>query len=1357
MKALMSKLNPFLFFIILSCSIHTFSQSNISIDHYTKDYGKEYRWVYDITQDDKGFLWFGTHTGLRRYDGTSFLVYNHSNKDSTSISTNTIHRVTKDLSNNIWAYGIDHSFNKLNLVSGKFTKVTSFFKNDTLITKPLAKMKHFNALNNGDFIVMFQYNDSINKTNQCSLWKYIPNKNIFEHQVDVPAKDAEINYFSERADGKLWLWGMGKGYYLVDLFSKKNEYYPINNLAFLSSSKITIPVDEYRNFWYPSQEIEFEGLKSFRIPDKVDISKIERIRPDNLGNIWFYHAEQDLFHFDAKTEILEKFVDPIFQKSKGVQIIYHMFVDKEGGFWNGHFFGAIRFKKRPELFKKYFNQSIESNLKSDYEFSGREIIELSPNSLLVKENEHDLFIIDLKTQKTKKIELKSTSTTNKPVIKEFYSIVLSNDGHLWMNQLNRLLKLKIETGDVESFNVLINNAPINTKEDPFKKYVPRIFEDASGNLWWCDPEGLYIFDTSIRKMIAVSINIPPSIVNADFKFASYDHENDAIYGSYSKGVYSIDCKTKSVSLIEIFSDNESFDILRTAILKWKNEFWLSTNKGLIRYNPKTKERTSYTVKDGFPSNIIYSAIGGENFIWLGTQKGLCQFDPSNMQMATFYEEQGLPHNEFNIGSYKLTSNGSMYFGGQNGIVGFDPKEFEFSDKQSGQLNMVNISKYNQNKDIYTNLSNLPYSSTNKISINPQERTVSFKYMLAKYDNVNPNQYFHYMEGLDSDWINDGDKNEVSYLQIPPGNYIFRVKAKGPHKLPAFNEIAIPVVVKQYWYLRWWAITSYILLLTTALFALYRFQLNRKLDKQEALRIRELDDAKTKMYTNITHEFRTPLTVILGMNEAVKDYSAKGEIDKVNYANKMIDRNGKNLLNLVNQMLELSKLESGKLESHNQQGNIVDYLKYRLESFQSYAEEKGLQIHFFSREDEIMMDFDVDKISYIIGNLLSNAIKYTPEDGHIYVDISKQKDVNDKPYLELKVKDTGVGIEAPEIAHIFNRFYQVDSSSHTRKGESTGIGLSLVNELVKLLNGTIRVNSKINEGSEFIIILPITKNAELSIIQNLKTSEEWSEGLFNSIQDADAYQKEDQKIPLVLIVEDNVDVSHYIGASINDNYRIVSAKNGKEGIEKAITLIPDLIISDVMMPVKDGFELCETLKKDEKTSHIPIILLTGKTDIDSKIKGLEHGADAYLAKPFNRKELLIRLKNLLSLRAEIQKRYSESDFKQPITGLSDAENTFILKIRSTVLEHIEEEDFDITQLCKLLYISRAQLHRKLIALTGQSASHLIRKVQLEKAKELLSFGELNVSEVAFQVGFKTQAHFSRVFSEAFGTSPSNWRK
>ena len=778
--------------------------------------------------------------------------------------------------------------------------------------------------------------------------------------------------------------------------------------------------------------------------------------------------------------------------------------------------------------------------------------------------------------------------------------------------------------------------------------------------------------------------------------------------------------------------------------------------GLVRFDPASGQRRIYSRADGLPSDIIYSALGSGDELWLATHNGLCQFDYDNAQMKTYYTESGLPHNEFNRWSYCKHDDGRMFFGGLNGIIGFNPEDFSVPGEKLGHINLLEFSKYDQKKDEIIPVTGSAIMPNHKISIAPDERTLIFKYALSIYEDVENNQYFHYLEGLEQDWIENGNQNETRYIQVPPGEYTFRVKAKGPNKMSAVNELTIPFTIKQYWYLRTWAILGYTLIGAVIIIAFYRLQLKRRLERQEARRIKELEEVKTRLYTNITHEFRTPLTVMLGMNETVNDYAMKGDLDRVQHSTEMIDRNARNLLDLVNQMLDLSKLESGMLDVHNRPGDMIAYLKYRLEAFQSYAAEKNIAITFSSPEEELIMDFDPDRLSHIINNLVSNAIKFTPDGGTITITAAVARDQQDTDYFELKVRDTGIGIEKDKIEHIFDRFYQAEHTT-LKKGEGTGIGLSLVNEIIKLLGGSISVKSSPGQGAEFTVLLPVIHKSVSRTKPVSPKAAVLPEDLTEHSEISETSTANEEELPLVLIVEDNADVTHYIGISINHAYRIATASDGKEGIAKAIELIPDVIISDVMMPDTDGYQLCETIKKDERTSHIPVILLTAKADHASRITGLEHGADAYLAKPFHQKELLIQIRNLLSLRAEYQKRYAGTDFSKPMQAPANPEDAFIRKVRTLIATHLEDDDFDVALLCRLVHVSRAQLHRKLTALTGESTSHLIRTVQLDKARELLSNGQLSVSEVAYRAGFRTPAHFSRVFSESEGVAPSDYRK
>ncbi|MEM6378135.1 MAG: ATP-binding protein, partial [Bacteroidota bacterium] len=527
------------------------------------------------------------------------------------------------------------------------------------------------------------------------------------------------------------------------------------------------------------------------------------------------------------------------------------------------------------------------------------------------------------------------------------------------------------------------------------------------------------------------------------------------------------------------------------------------------------------------------------------------------------------------------------------------------------------------------------------------------------------------------------------------------------------------------------------------------------------RLKELDAVKTKLYTNITHEFRTPLTVISGMTSQIKEQPEVWLNDGLS----MIERNSQRLLDLVNQMLDLNKLESGKLQLSLRQNDIVSFLQYIVDSIHSLAENKHIQVHFYAEEDEIWMDYDAEKIQQIITNLLTNAIKFSPEGGHIYLTtkvLTTTDKTNTNKELQIILRDTGLGIPEDQLPFIFDRFYQVDDSS-TRKADGSGIGLALVKELVELMQGSIKVKSKAGKGTAFHLTLPIEQKQALQAKVSRVTSMD-TNFIANPIKpSAPITNSKRTDLPQILVIEDHSDVVAYIAACLQGQYRVLVAKDGAEGIEMALQHIPDLIITDVMMPYKNGFEVCQVLKQAEQSSHIPIIMLTAKADIESKLEGFNQGADAYLAKPFNKKELLVRIKNLLKNRQQLQAYYlnlvtsspeeSPENFKKQLPNLEDA---FVKKVNQIIENHLDDFDFDVEKLSKAVHLSHSQLHRKLSALTGLSANRYIRHIRLHKAKTLLKDPEVTITAVAFDTGFSDPSYFGRVFKKAFDQTPKEYQ-
>ncbi|MEO7174843.1 MAG: ATP-binding protein [Saprospiraceae bacterium] len=816
---------------------------------------------------------------------------------------------------------------------------------------------------------------------------------------------------------------------------------------------------------------------------------------------------------------------------------------------------------------------------------------------------------------------------------------------------------------------------------------------------------------------------------------------------------------------------------------YEDFLWVCTKGGgLNRMEKSTDHFVHFTTKQGLPNDVVYGILTDkEGNIWGSTNKGLfCLLSQKKDEtpiFRVFSVRDGLQADEFNTNAFAKLSDGNLAFGGVNGLNIFNPK----SVLQSGfSPNVFITTILIGNEEILPNdktgILQQTIEKTSAITLNHLQDILTLEFSSLDFTSPNQNKYRYQLVGIDKTWVESGTRRTATYLHLPAGNYVLRVQGTNSQGVWSNKIKELQIKVLPPWWRTWWAYLIYVLLTGFAIRAYFLFRINKaKLqsqlhyEQQEAKRIKELDAVKTQLYANITHEFRTPLTVILGMASQVKNDPNKHLQTGVD----MIVRNGENLLNLVNEMLDLSKLEDGKMTLHLVKNDLIHFLRYVVESFQSLAVSQQKQFHFLADADELIVAYDAEKLRQIITNLLSNALKFTPAQGNVYVSISDE-DAEDVGYriIVIKVKDTGIGIPEKQLQHIFDRFYQLDNS-HTRKAEGTGIGLALTKELVKLMNGTITVKSPAlgaTKGTEFIIKLPLQKAILEGPALLVPAFTKEPVTISDSVR-IDPFiisnEHNPSATPLILLVEDNVDVVAYT-ASCLPQYKLAVGKDGKEGIDIAVELIPDLIITDVMMPLIDGFEMCRKLRQDERTSHIPIIMLTAKADMQSKLEGLEKGADVYLEKPFYKEELLLRIKKLLELRKNLQQYYSkqigivqhsESALADEIisAGVEEpAEHEFVKKVREIVEANFTNYEFSVEHLCKLILMSHSQLHRKLEALTGCPPNKFIRIIRLNKAKELLTIPSLSIAFIAMECGYNDPGYFARVFKQVYGVAPQEWR-
>jgi signal transduction histidine kinase/DNA-binding response OmpR family regulator len=768
-------------------------------------------------------------------------------------------------------------------------------------------------------------------------------------------------------------------------------------------------------------------------------------------------------------------------------------------------------------------------------------------------------------------------------------------------------------------------------------------------------------------------------------------------------------------------------------------------------------------------------------IWGSTNNGLfCilagKNREGNFEIRHFTEAAGLQAAEFNTDSYAKLPNGNLAFGGINGLNVFNPGKI-LVDTFIPDIFITKLIVGNQvirNSD-ETSILTKAIEFTQSITLNHGQDVFTLEFSSLDFRSPDQIKYRYQLTGIDKDWLEIGKRRNVTYSHLPAGTYIFKVQ--GSNSLGIWNDKVRELTIKILppWYASWYAYLLYVILLGSGIRTYYRYKLEKnkiatqlQFEQNETHRIKELDKIKTDLYTNMTHEFRTPLTVILGMVQHIR----KSAADHLETGLDMIERNGNNLLRLVNEMLDLSKLEAGKMELNLIQSDVINFIRYIVESFHSVAESQDKKMHYLSSLDAMYARYDEEKIRQIVSNLLSNALKFTSKRGDIYLSIS----LDNNKHLCIKVKDTGKGIAESQLHHIFDRFYQADST-HTRHAEGTGIGLALTKELVQLMDGHISVKSPptgSKTGTEFTVILPLEIIEDYVETPDSKTVADivkTSTDISNQVSPVSNQNLLNTDKDLILLVEDNADVVAYTASCLKD-YRLAVGRDGQEGFEIACDLVPDLIITDVMMPFMDGFEMTRNLRLDERTSHIPIIMLTAKADMDSKLEGIEYGAEVYLEKPFNADELVLRVRKLLEQRAILQKAYTgkmglswspkiinEENYLPHFNDIvtPQIENEFVQKVTSEIEAHLANESFSVEQLAKNLFMSYSQVHRKLSALIGLSPNQYIRHLRLKKSKELLRNTDDTILNISMNCGFSDPSYFGKIFKQEFGMTPQEFRK
>ncbi|MEM1321926.1 MAG: ATP-binding protein [Bacteroidota bacterium] len=1069
------------------------------------------------------------------------------------------------------------------------------------------------------------------------------------------------------------------------------------------------------------------------------------------GDLWACGTDLRLVFYQGSTGKVEDYHQDIFKLIPYRVSLLELMQDQIGAIWvRVQQLGLVKVIPQQPLFDTYFTEAACGGY-----CSFRGMVENETGQLFASLY-HGIYQIDPVRKTTQKLI---------PYIDQYAPFGLGYDNGYLL--LNSGLRFHSVTGELD------NNLSMLPTYDSDEGVLVR---DDAGNWWNGQENTLWFYDAKSEEpewVKTVQMPVEGKIFSAHFGASS----KRIWVGSLNRLFY-YEPSTRTIA--PYFATPEK-EIIHAIFEDEKKNIWLGTEAGLVIIESRQQRAKKYTTKDGLPHDFVSSILPeGDSCLWLGTNSGLSRFQIKEETFTNFYTEHGLSHNEFNrVSAYKARS-GQLFFGGMRGVNAFYPQEvmkkYEQQKKKLGKIILSSVTRTDEKLDtIFTNHLNL---SGQRLEFHHWDKSITFEYCLTDYRKPEKTQFSYLLEGYSKVWSNPSKYNFAKFSTLPAGDYVLRVKAFDAKGSWNPNELAIPIKVYPPWWLTSWAFFLYALIVGGVFYGMYRllrYRLELKsqfqFEQQEAQRLKDLDKFKSRLFTNLTHEFRTPLTIIMGMaKQILQGVQQVKEQDhlKTTIASQthLIEQNGQSLLRLINQLLDLSKLENNAYQLNLQNEDVILFLNYAVSSFQPFANQQNLGLQFSSHLDSLKMDFDSSLLQQVMINLISNAIKFTASGGNILVKVNRlQKE--EKELLQIWVQDSGIGIPAEKLPHVFDRFYQVESPK-VKAGEGTGIGLAHTKELIQLMQGEIFVESTVGEGTTFGIHLPINNELEKSVSQAPPTTIDSKPSLFSTALTRTPINQSvapplSPHSPTLLIIEDNPDIVTYLKTCLSGSYRIEVAYNGKIGIEKALENIPDLIISDVMMPEKDGFEVCDFLKNNEKTSHIPIILLTAKADFTSKIEGLKRGADAYLPKPFEEEELKIRLQSLLHRQQRLLQYFAGRDRQLPgkrsekTAALSNEslqiEDAFIQKIEAILEQHYADKDFGLVQLCRKVGMSRSQIFRKMKALTGISPSRFIRSYRLKKAKYLLENTPSNVSEAARETGFTSLPHFSRVFHEEFGVSPS----
>ncbi|WP_163323778.1 hybrid sensor histidine kinase/response regulator transcription factor [Draconibacterium mangrovi] len=1332
--------------LTLFCVIAFFIKTNgIEIEKLGIEKGLSNINVVSITQDNDGFMWICTKDGLNRFDANTFKVYKTSDSDSNSVCSNVLNYVYADKFDDVvWIGSEKNGLDAYNYRTQVFTH--------------------------------------------------------YEHDYNNPSKNAPsangITHIVNDENGNIWFTTYDEG---VNFFDKKNQRftnYTTDNIKGLGSNYnwcLLYDTNERIYVGHVNDGFSIINLKTKTAfnyrhdpdnPSSLPDNSVSSIFKDSRGNIWI-GTRNGLSLFNPDTERMINFKNnPENSSSLSSNFIqetiettdHKLYIATEGGGLNILDLKDLAFDSNLSdiKFERILASETPEGLSST---SVQTVIQDSYGNIWLGGLGAGVNFISGKESTFKKITyLPYIGNTNSLNNKDVHSMCVDNDNHVWVangpggigiynegekiNQLNNIgnnnqaqsiislfkaennnIWIGTSSGKVYSYNSKLNSfVAFNHFKDIENIPIYSFFEDSKQNLWMATDIGLFMYNlNSEKKMVYTTSN--SGLSDNVIRTVAEDGDGNIWVGTLIGGLYVFD---ENFNFIRNYGETYDFYAVNYIYRDSKNRMWIGSQNDLFLMKSHLPDSVMRIGKiSGLAEANIRAIIEGktENEMWLSTTNGISHIDLNTMNVENFNTNDNIIPGDYLIGSVTKTNDGNIYFGSQNGITWFD-QVLEHSTIQNPTAALTSFA-VTDNKNYLNLFTEIPFE--NKIELKHNQNSFQIDFNVLDYSLSDKVEFIYQMEGLDDGWFLVNTGKEVTFRNLKPGYYTFNLKTRiqnkeWPEEVTTLSIRIIPPI-----WLRWWMKLIYFALIATAIVYALRFYTNKikiendlLFEKNSRQQEKNLNEEKLRFFTNITHELRSPMTLILGpLEDLLSDDSiTPGQAKKL----QIIQRVATRLLQAVNQILEFRKSENKSRRLSVIKDDLAKYIYEIGEKYKDLNQNKALDVQIEVPDQKIEMFFDPDIITIIMDNLLTNALKYT-NDGTVEL-VLKQEQVGQLDYTKIIVTDTGYGISDEDLPYIFDRYYQAKNAAHHIKG--TGIGLALVKNMVELHEAEIEVSSTLNEGTTFTV--------------KFLTNNSYPDAIHYFPEETQDEETEENSKNVILVVDDDAEIIEYIKDSLSDTYTVLSAENGKVGFDTACEEIPDIVISDIMMPIMDGIEMCKLMKEDVRTSHIPVVLLTAKGSLHDQKLGYDAGADSYLTKPFSSNLLKSRLKNIIDARSKYSLSTS-SKFKQKQEILNESigelDREFLKKLTSVIEENLEDEELSISYVAAQMNMSHSTLYRKIKALTNLTANEFIRKVRINFAEQLLLTNQYNISEIMYQVGINSSSYFRQCFKEEFGMNPSEY--